>query len=837
VLEEAVGAIARQIVVDLGGVCDFPRLLRSVSAELCGGLLERDDMEELLDESVHDPEGPLLPLDGEEVGDRATLAQRLVLTHRLTAEETTGHRLHLTPDLAALVSLARLDGGLHTTDGAPLRLRERRQLGAGRAGGALQSAELCGPPGWLTGFSAGQLVAARAAGGFLRLDPVDDRDVAAPNAEMAAELADLVDTCSDGDGHPVAAEEVQLLAAHLRSTWFRTALPPFSELAEAAGLECDGDLVGRAGCWEAYKRLGDTIGPLARHALTEAEATLLLDLLRARRREGDGDDGEGDAQLARLLQRLRWDWVVAHPLVEEVRRAGAGPADLAAMAERVEDPVGAWLASQAAALAGSAEKAERLVQQALAVDPAFGPAVADAARYASDRGNAREAANLLQRVRHHDDHELLALRRWAAAGAPGVGRNASCPCGSGRKFKQCHLGRSFLPDADRVRWLLNKAAKHGLATADPQLLDELVDTPIGSAVGLDLLVFDGGWLDRFLAEHGPLLPAIEREWGERWSTSHVSSVFRVAEIRSDGRRVLEDVTTAILRTVEPAEGLRDAPQDVLVWARLVPVEERWFTTGLVRPVPLAERDRLLEGLASATTVTERRAALLDDPAPPVLQTTSGEPWVCCTTVVAVPDEAAAITSLDAHLERHDDGLWVSSADTPAMVGVTMATYELTGDGTLRIDTASLARRDAALGQLAHLLGSIEVVSDERVPIRRLRAMSSAEELIDATRRMLDTGGEPSDDHDPLDDPLDDEAVLEAVGEPEDLQAAMADVLAAQEERWLDLPLPALKGSTPRQAAEDAALLPDLRTLLAEVGQGGGGLDADRLRRNLGFDRP
>ena len=41
-----------------------------------------------------------------------------------------------------------------------------------------------------------------------------------------------------------------------------------------------------------------------------------------------------------------------------------------------------------------------------------------------------------------------------------IGRNEPCPCGSGRKFKRCHLGKplhsapkqdlSFLPDAPRI---------------------------------------------------------------------------------------------------------------------------------------------------------------------------------------------------------------------------------------------------------------------------------------------------------------------------------------------------------------------------------------------------
>ena len=43
-------------------------------------------------------------------------------------------------------------------------------------------------------------------------------------------------------------------------------------------------------------------------------------------------------------------------------------------------------------------------------------------------------------------------------GRPTVGRNDPCWCGSGRKFKQCHLNVSDQPALpDRVAWLCRKA--------------------------------------------------------------------------------------------------------------------------------------------------------------------------------------------------------------------------------------------------------------------------------------------------------------------------------------------------------------------------------------------
>jgi preprotein translocase subunit SecA len=37
-----------------------------------------------------------------------------------------------------------------------------------------------------------------------------------------------------------------------------------------------------------------------------------------------------------------------------------------------------------------------------------------------------------------DEQAFLAANQTITRGAPKVGRNDPCPCGSGKKFKQCH---------------------------------------------------------------------------------------------------------------------------------------------------------------------------------------------------------------------------------------------------------------------------------------------------------------------------------------------------------------------------------------------------------------
>lgn len=823
-LQSALGALARDVVVGAGGVCRRSLVDDQVWEQLGGGALEPDDIEALLDEALDADPGALASFADGRVVDVARVAEGVVLTHRLGEAEVATATLDLSPDLAVLALVAKADGGLHAGDGSALRLRERRRRGQGRAGGVRLTTCLEGPPGWLDVFGSGRLVAARACGGFLALEPVDEDDLVAP-ADLAEGLGELSDLANEGDGFPVPAEELQILAALDRQGWFSVPRPPFGQLAEAAGFELDGHLVGRPGCWERYRAVGDLVASMARHHLSEAEMSLLLDALKA----FDAWRSDPDARPpASLVERLRLDWPVAYPVLEELRRKGAGADDLAGFAAALGGVAGAWLASRAAALGGSAEEAERSAGAALAADPAFGPAVAEAAWYASDRGRARDAANLLHRVRYHDDAELRGLRRLASASAPAVGRNEPCPCGSRRKYKVCHLGRSALPEAERVRWLLDKVRQYVIELAPPELLDDVMvgDDSGAVALGLDLLVFDDGWLRRFLAERASLLPNVERRWAEQWLSGHVASVFRLCERQGDGRGELVDARSGVRYTVEPSPVLDDVAPGRLVWTRLVPVDDRWWTTGLARHTALAERSALLEATVPGTPVERRLEALAPQPDRPRLQNTSGDPTVLCTTVLAVDDPVAAAERLDAALERDGDEVaWHTSAATARMAGAVTATFRLDDHARLTIETNSLKRRDAAVSLVSGLLTAADVVEETRVPMARARAAHLAEDLVVAARRSL---GLVSDEVDHADD--EDEDPLH---DSEEVAAALAQMMKAHEERWLDAPVPALGGRSPREAAADEGSRADLVTLLAEIDDRGPGFDAERLRTRLG----
>jgi hypothetical protein len=68
-------------------------------------------------------------------------------------------------------------------------------------------------------------------------------------------------------------------------------------------------------------------------------------------------------------------------------------------------------------------------------------------------------------------------------------------------------------------------------------------------------------------------------------------------------------------------------------------------------------------------------------------------------------------------------------------------------------------------------------------------------------------------------------------------AALEEFILEYETKWLDEPIPALDGHTPRQAADDPTRRGDLVKLLDTFPTGDaarGGMDADRLRVALGL---
>jgi hypothetical protein len=133
--------------------------------------------------------------------------------------------------------------------------------------------------------------------------------------------------------------------------------------------------------------------------------------------------------------------------------------------------------------------------------------------------------------------------------------------------------------------------------------------------------------------------------------------------------------------------------------------------------------------------------------------------------------------------------------------------------TLRVDANSEKRMDRVLATLARLDPAMSVLDDSRRPLR------DAREAAELAKQLPIAGEDALDPADP------------------ELAALLDEFVRDYETKWLDEPIPALDGRTPRQAADDPTRRGDLIKLLDSFPAGEadrGSMDADRLRAALGL---
>lgn len=212
--------------------------------------------------------------------------------------------------------------------------------------------------------------------------------------------------------------------------------------------------------------------------------------------------------------------------------------------------------------------------------------------------------------------------------------------------------------------------------------------------------------------------------------------------------------------------------------------------GGLEPVGLHERDELIALLDSERDPVELVAFLSRRFAPPVLCNTEGEPLVLCEVTLRTGDSDTLVAELDETYERDTDTVgarqWVEHL-TDGMEPI-RATLRLDGHD-LTVHTNSEARLDRVLGVLRNLDPALTIVEESRQPVRDTR---------DAAALAAST---PSEGAEPLDP-----------AGPE-VAAVLEKVVCDYERKWLDEPIPALAGCTPRQAAADPTRRDDLVRLI------------------------
>jgi SEC-C motif len=878
----SLGTAVERLLLDRGPMTE-KQLLVELGAT--GSNLGRDPKATLAD--VLESDGA--PLLQQLVDDRWALLPALLLgrvfTHRVSAAEVEHDFLAVAPDLQPLSMVTEADPYRQLVDGAPLTellpdfdvdLMAERGIPAD----IVPEVAMLLPRGRLAamGVRPGGLIGMLVDPAGWDLTSVDDVGLAIPDG--VGELLSAALAAGQPD-QPAQLDSVVWTACAADPELFRAPMPPLGDLLDQLGLAWDGDFVAPEGFDFPAWRTASRIQSIRRlHDVDETEAMVVLAITSMYDRVAvllaaavevlesggepesvlglaeaggpevagpditDEDDLDGDdterALVRDMLPFLAEPAVAEAVLAETIGAGREGAVALGVFAESLEPmaPRAArvalrWLRHKALERLGRVGEAEAELGAAQSLDPSWPPVLLDLARYASDRGDAERALDLLRRAgAPPEDFLVVVLEAFRPPDRSDLGRNQPCWCGSGRKYKQCHLRREQLPLDERAAWLYQKA---GMYLADGPWREAVIevaatrslhqDSPAAlyaatqDPVVTDAVLFEGGAFEAFLAERGFLLPEDERLLGEQWLLID-RSVFEVEAVRAGKGMTVRDLRTGDRHEVRERTGSRQLETGMFLCARIVPAGETTQIFGGVEVVALHQRDELIALLDDEPDPVEIVAFLSSRFAPPQMQNTEGDPLVICEAQLRVLDPDALTTALDRTFVREDSELpglaWHEYVTTQGMQRV-RASLRLDGD-VLTVETNSEARMDRILTTLRGLHLGLRVTDDTRRP---------AADLMEAMSRATPAGSSGG----PAPTPTIDLSSPEIV--------AVLDQATRQYERaWLDDQIPALAGRTPREAAADPTRRPDLIRLIdsfpADDGQAFT-MSPGRLREALGLD--
>ncbi len=733
-----------------------------------------DDLDDLVDDEI--PLVAEIAITGPPAYialDRVLLGR--VFTHRLTAEDIGSDTVAIEPDLVALSTITGEAPFDQLDDEQPID-----QLFVQDGHDLSTSFDL--PEGTLFEFGPGDLVGFALTEGGVRIEMVE-RTISAP-----ADLADHIRLLLPAE-EPLVLEELILHLCSEDPELFTSPFPPLAELLVTWQVARAGDYVAHVGfdfaAWRRLRRvlwLGEKYGiaedeanavDVLRHVHLEVAA--IVDAVRSPasdepHRPGQPDepdqddelDAAGTADLAlddptrgsihdpegQDAVRLLADPDVAAALFDET--VGDGVAGAAAMGVLVESleptaprqvrPMLRLLRAQCRERLGHILAAEADFNEALAVDPQLGIALVNAARYAADRGDAVRALSLLRRAGVPEDEPLIQeLEQFVPVERTDVGRNDPCWCGSGRKYKRCHLGRVELAPHDRATWLYSKAVTFLNDGPHREMRAELAEIRSGHQGGdpeeflgdravIDVALFDGGVLHDFLDTRGVLLPDVEQLILEQWLTVE-RSVFEVENVERGRSVTLRDIRTGDRQDLADKALSRSVRKGDLACTRLLPVGDTVEIFGGVEPVPLHLLDWSLQALdgqngddADPHRMMEMLSARFR---PPTLNTGEGDPLVLCSAEfdVDLTDTGSLTTALDENYGLADepraldaDGSAVHwSYSAPAEFG-TRILGSMILDGTrLSVESNSTRRFDEMLSVVRDAVPAASLTSETRDP--------------------------------------------------------------------------------------------------------------------------
>jgi hypothetical protein len=451
----------------------------------------------------------------------------------------------------------------------------------------------------------------------------------------------------------------------------------------------------------------------------------------------------------------------------------------------------------------------------------------------------------------------------AATRAPRPGRNDPCHCGSGRKYKKCHLRNDERAGGEESR----VAALHAL---DERLVTEISAFAF-ARFGVEARAWVGDFDDPalalplampwsvyhfcvqgrpafewFLEEANPRPGADERLWLDAQRASWLS-VWEVIEVRPGEGLRLRDLLTEEERRVQEILGTETLVKRDCILARVVELDEAAVLGGThPRPLPPTEAaeivrrargrlrrkravppDRLRDEKLGRYLIRLWEDAVVELESrwskPPELRNTDREPLILTTDHFEIApgargDVAARLAALDG--VRPPDGddadpsydfLRDPPSDSPAAQGATLlGSLRLSGD-RIRIETNSIGRADALRQR----------VEEACVDLVRHRAREHTDPLSEPARRELAERPEETP--------------------PPEAQQIVLGFKRSHYAGWPDEALPALGGKSPREAARSKAGRGAVDVLLKEMenheqrSPPGERFDFSNLRRELRLD--
>ncbi len=739
------------------------------------------------------------------------LADGAMFTHVVTEKELDHGVLRGDYDLALWARLA-IDG-LPFAGGGEIRSDMTEHAGA-----LLDACvELSGPEGWLTDCQPG-LIGLRLDSGTLELVPgseIEPADIGAAG-ERVAQMADVITEYTtaalsgylksrdeDGGVGPFVPMDFLIAETLIRHPGlFNEQMPLLGLMLKLGGFEVEHGTVGLPGVdWDL-----DDLS--ATEVLARVSATTFIRMLGTEGADVTADDVEaffGFLGMPSLLEYAA-DLVEREPLDSDalaaVRAATTTPRQRALLA---------LLAARSAQGDGDPEAAEHFVTVALGDDPDLVPALLDAADYAATRGDLVAADAHLRRAQAPRSHPLRTAISLLQAPTPSaVGRNQPCPCGSGRKYKVCHLPRQTRQLADRAALAYTRLGLWMQRSANRPIVDEyaaVIDEEIheGGLLATNLALFDGSRIGAYLDERAGMLPDDERDLMSGWVAAPMAAYEVTAIERGD---------TVTLRPLLGGDEISVRERGVVSQLRrldlLVGVVlddgERPRIIAPMTQVPRSRRAELVGVFANYSP--ELLVAFFRPQPPPRLTNRDGHEMVFGRADYEVPAAGLAWTRLAESLEEFDRNRldWLNEID---------------GD---RVLAGSVSRN-----------GRVWTV--EANSIERLRGLQEIVLAAAPGAKLVSESTEPARLPGPESRPartITSGALPDAATDPE-VRAAVEEHLRQYQQRWLDMSIPALGGRTPRQAAaEGGTTRAELAALLDDFEHSGGPMDVDWMRAALGL---